>query len=190
VSVCCVCSPTAGCRGVGIRFVPDNASGSSQEIHGRGAEINVLSHLHTSRPHDPHILPAVFSPPLKIVSALVCFLPLSRLLAFYLPSVSPFFPWARASCRSSNRRSEYRTNVYAYTRPEVNSIMSADKCDVQSNVPVVICTFHKGDYLSRQNLLIFHIGKVVSYESLIFWKCRSYIRWNGVNKNLSYENER
>lgn len=42
---------------MGIRFVLDNASGSSQEIHGRGAEINVLSHLHTSRPHGPHILP-------------------------------------------------------------------------------------------------------------------------------------
>lgn len=33
--------------GVGIRFTPDNASGSSQEIHGRGTEINVLLHLHS-----------------------------------------------------------------------------------------------------------------------------------------------
>lgn len=37
----------ASTRGVGIRFATDNASGSSQEIHGRGAEINVLLHLHT-----------------------------------------------------------------------------------------------------------------------------------------------
>lgn len=127
------CSPTAGCRGgsVGIRFVPDNASGSSQEIHGRGAEINVLPHLHTSRPHGPHILPAVSTQD-SIRTCLPSPSFLSHLLTIYLSS-------PRSSPRS------FRWLMYlvdhiigdpnigqTYTRSEVRTTTSADKCHVQN----------------------------------------------------------
>ena len=75
---------TGAAKGVGIRFAADNASGSSQEIHGRGAEINVLLHLHSylssSVPRIPHLTPLFHSPtsppltlPLSVCSLLFRF---------------------------------------------------------------------------------------------------------------------
>jgi len=97
---------TAGCRGgVSIRFAPDNASGSSQEIHGRGAEINVLSHLHTSRPHG-----SPYPPRRRLVLGLdlirTC-LPSPCSLTPPPPSLRCALPSPRVSRRSYIRGLEY-----------------------------------------------------------------------------------
>lgn len=67
---------TGAAKGVGIRFAADNASGSSQEIHGRGAEINVLLHLHSylssSVPRIPHLTPLFHSPTSPLLTLPLC----------------------------------------------------------------------------------------------------------------------
>lgn len=105
----------AGARGV--QFAADNASGSSQEIHGRGAEINVLSHLHTSRPHGSRILLVSSRQCLGLVPPLesrprprVCS---SRLLPRRLP---PLQPVSGSLCPSSRISSTLNQDIETSAR--------------------------------------------------------------------------